>query len=115
MPATRLRDGLRDNAAETQYDRAMRPQSKIRLGALLAAIAVTTVLALLFAPVANGVDHLLRHAIASLSPSGRAIVGAIGSSLPYWLPATVIALLAWSGVWGRKRRDDADDAPRDVR
>jgi hypothetical protein len=86
----------------------MESRNKIRLGALLAAIVVTAGLAASLGPAANGIDHLLHHWFASLSPEGQAIAKAVGRSLPYWLPGIVIALLA--GVAGRRRqrREDTD-------
>ena len=87
----------------------MKPETKIRLGALLAAMAVTAILAGLLGPVMSGVAHLLQHGYAALSPKGQAIARAIGGSLPYWLPGTVIAVVVAVSASRRRRRDDADD------
>ncbi len=89
----------------------MASRNKIRLVALLAAIGVTTVLAASIGPVASGIVHGLHHGFASLSPRGQSIAEAIGNSLPYWLPGTVIALT--TGVaWRRhQRREDHDGQP----
>jgi hypothetical protein len=86
----------------------MDSRNRIRLGALLAATVVTAGLAAALGPLAGGIDHLLRHGFASLSPQGRAIAIAIGDSLPYWLPATVIALSVAVASGRRQRREDGD-------
>ena len=87
----------------------MKSANRIRLGALVAAIAVTAGLAASIGPAANGIDHGLHHWFASLSPQGRAIVRAIGSSLPIWLPGTTAAVILILTSRRRKRREDADD------
>lgn len=87
----------------------MKPETRIRLGALFAAMLVTALLAGLLGPVMNGVAHLLHHGYASLSPKGQAIAKAIAGSLPYWLPGTAIAVGVAIAASRRKRRGDADD------
>jgi hypothetical protein len=84
----------------------MESRNKIRLGALLAAIVVTAGLAASLGPVANGIDHLLHHWFALLSPKGQAIAIAVGRSLPYWLPCIPIALLAGIASRRSQRRKD---------
>jgi len=93
----------------TQQEAGMESANKIRLGALLAATAVTAGLAASLGPAANGIDHLLHHWFASLSPQGQAIARAIGSSLPYWLPGTMTALVLVLTMRRRPPREDADD------
>lgn len=88
----------------------MESRNKTRLVALLAAIVVTASLAASLGPFASGLDHLLHHWFASLSPEGQATAKAIGRSLPYWLSGTVIALPVVVAGRRRQRRQDADGA-----
>jgi hypothetical protein len=87
----------------------MKSDTKVRLVGLLAAVVVTTGLAVAFAPVASGIDRVLHEGIPSLSPAGRAIVGALGESLAIWLPLVTAIVLALGAGRQRRHREDAAD------
>ena len=95
----------------------MKSQTKVRLVGLLAAVVVTAGLLVAFAPVATGIERALHEGLPSLSPAGRAMVGALGRSLALWLPlgtGVVVAIVLAIGA-GQPRRRGHDARGHDRR